>query len=116
MLALGNDIDISSKELNRLISEISKVETSCAADGMRLGLHKIVRISAKTNSTTPSVVCGAFRATFGAIAIDSGKSDVAGSAFWYVHTGKAEKALAFAVVCNEVLGISFFCNRTMSLA
>lgn len=93
MISLRKDIDISPKELNRLISEISKVETSCAADGMRLGLHNMVRISPKTNATAPSVVCGAFRAIFGAVAIDSGKSDDAGSIFWGVHTGEARTAL-----------------------
>ncbi|GMY24619.1 protein NUCLEAR FUSION DEFECTIVE 2 isoform X2 [Fagus crenata] len=84
---LGNDIDISSKELNRRLAEISKVESSCTSNGMQLGLQKVVRISPKTNSSTPAVVCGAFRAIFGAIAIDVGKLDAAGNIFWKVHGG-----------------------------
>jgi len=33
------------------------------------------------------VVCSAFRAMFGAIALDIGKSDDAGDIFWNVHGG-----------------------------
>ncbi|KAA8540843.1 hypothetical protein F0562_024806 [Nyssa sinensis] len=91
--SLGKNIEISAKDLNRQISEISKVEKSCAVDGMRLGLQKVVRVSPKTNSSTPAVVCGAFRAIFGAIAIDTGKSDDAGSVFWSVHGGDVGRAL-----------------------
>lgn len=85
--ALCNEIETSAKDLNHRIAEISKVETSCAPDGMWLGLQKIVRVSPKTNSSTPAVVCGTFRAILGAIAIDKGNSDEAGSVFWYVHGG-----------------------------
>lgn len=83
---LLDDNDISSKALNRAIAEVSNVESSCAVDGMRLGLHNAIRVSPKTNSTTPAIVCGAFRAIFGAIALDSGKSDDAGNVFWNVHS------------------------------
>ncbi|XAR50157.1 Ribonuclease III [Bertholletia excelsa] len=86
--SIVKDVDISPKDLNRQISGISNVETSCAVDATRLGLHKVVRVSPKTNSTTPAVVCGAFRALFGAIAVDSRESDVAGRVFWNVHGGK----------------------------
>ncbi|KAI3684540.1 hypothetical protein L6452_33764 [Arctium lappa] len=84
---LTKDVDISSKDLSDRVSEISKVETSCAVDGMRLGLQNVVRVSPKTNSSTPSVVCGAFRAIFGAIALDTGKTDDAGDVFLVVHGG-----------------------------
>ncbi|KAK4568480.1 hypothetical protein RGQ29_004044 [Quercus rubra] len=84
---LGKDIDISSKDLNFRLAEISKVDSSCTSDGMRLGLQKVVRVSPKTNSSTPGVVCSAFRAMFGAIALDIGKSDDAGDIFWNVHGG-----------------------------
>ncbi|XP_057519080.1 protein NUCLEAR FUSION DEFECTIVE 2 [Amaranthus tricolor] len=83
---LLDDIDISSKILNSKIAEVSSVESSCAVDGMRLALHKIIRVSHKTNSTAPAIVCGAFRAMFGAIALDSGRSDDAGNVFWNLHT------------------------------
>ncbi|KAM7475547.1 hypothetical protein LguiB_022790 [Lonicera macranthoides] len=85
---LTKDIDISAKDLNHWISEMSKVDTSCAVDGERLGLQNVIRVSAKTDSSTPSVVCGAFRAIFGAIAVDTGKSDDAGRIFWRVHNNK----------------------------
>ncbi|KAJ9559767.1 hypothetical protein OSB04_004927 [Centaurea solstitialis] len=84
---LAKDVDISSKDLTDRVSEVSKVETSCAVDGMRLGLQNVVRVSPKTNSSTSSVVCGAFRAIFGAVALDTGKSDDAGNVFLAVHGG-----------------------------
>ncbi|KAJ7956262.1 protein NUCLEAR FUSION DEFECTIVE 2 [Quillaja saponaria] len=93
--SLVKDFEISAEDLNRQIVEVSKVETSCAVDGMRLGLHKVIRISSRTNSSAPSVVCGAFRAIFGAIAIDTGKSDDAGKIFWSVHGGQVGGALVF---------------------
>nr|GEU49498.1 ribonuclease III domain-containing protein [Tanacetum cinerariifolium] len=85
--ALIKDIDISSKDLNDKISEVSKVDTSCAVDGMRLGLQNVVRVSSSTDSSTSSIVCGAFRAIFGAVALDTGKSDDASNVFWVVHGG-----------------------------
>nr|XP_043636629.1 protein NUCLEAR FUSION DEFECTIVE 2 [Erigeron canadensis] len=84
---LVKDVDITAKDLNERISEVSKVETSCAVDGMRLGLQNVVRVSSSTDSSTSSIVCGAFRAIFGAIALDTGKSDDAGNVFWAVHGG-----------------------------
>ncbi|KAL2515790.1 Protein NUCLEAR FUSION DEFECTIVE 2 [Forsythia ovata] len=91
---LTKNVDISTKDLNRLIVEIDNVENSCAADGTHLGLQKIVRVSPKTNSTSPSVVCGAFRAIFGAIAVDTGSLDEAGRVFWKVHKGGIGRAVA----------------------
>lgn len=52
---------------------------------MRLGLEKIVRVSAKTNATAPAVVCGAFRAVFGGVALDARRVDAAGEVFWRVQ-------------------------------
>ncbi|CAH9078848.1 unnamed protein product [Cuscuta europaea] len=91
MQLLVKNIDISSKDLNQEISQVSKVETSCAVDGKRLGLQNIVRVSSKTNSTTPSVVCGALRALFGAVALDTGSADGAGKLFLKVHLEDAGK-------------------------
>ncbi|GJR60064.1 protein nuclear fusion defective 2 [Tanacetum coccineum] len=85
--AMIKDIDISSKDLNDKISEVSKVDTSCAVDGMRLGLQNVVRVSSSTDSSTSSIVCGAFRAIFAAVALDTGKSDDASNVFWMVHGG-----------------------------
>lgn len=94
LTSLSIDIDISPKILNRRIAEISKVEGSCDLDGMQLELHKIVRVSRKTNSTAPALVCGTFRAIFGAIAIDKGNSDEAARVFWHVHAGGNGRAVA----------------------
>ncbi|KAF7838349.1 protein NUCLEAR FUSION DEFECTIVE 2 [Senna tora] len=91
--SLAKDIDISSKDLNRRISEISAVESSCTVDGLRLGLQKVVRVSPKTNSSAPAVVCGAFRAIFGAIAVDTADCDAAGDIFWAIHGAKVGAAL-----------------------
>ncbi|XP_025603823.1 protein NUCLEAR FUSION DEFECTIVE 2 isoform X2 [Arachis hypogaea] len=82
---LSKDIDVSASELNKMVSRVSNVESSCAVDGTRLSLHKVVRVAPNTNASAPSVVCGAFRAIFGAIAIDTGNSDDAGSVFWNLH-------------------------------
>ncbi|KAF9671550.1 hypothetical protein SADUNF_Sadunf12G0059200 [Salix dunnii] len=93
MYYLGKDIEISSKDLNQRISDNSKGDTSCTVDGMRLGLHKVVRVSPKTNSTAPTVVCNAFRALFGAIAMDTKKVDDAGSVFRKVHGSEVGRAM-----------------------
>jgi dsRNA-specific ribonuclease len=84
---LSKDVDISAKELNRVLSLNSNVESSCAVDGKLLKLHEVVRVSSKTNSSSTAVLCGAFRSIFAAIAIDSGKLDTAGNAFSKVHHG-----------------------------
>ncbi|EYU42541.1 hypothetical protein MIMGU_mgv1a025518mg [Erythranthe guttata] len=55
--------------------------------GTRLGLQNIVRVSHKTDATAPAVVCGAFRAVCGAIAVDAGSSDVAGRIYGKIHGG-----------------------------
>ncbi|OMO87776.1 hypothetical protein CCACVL1_08770 [Corchorus capsularis] len=89
--SLEKDIDMSSKELGNLISEISKV-SSCAFDGLQLGLQHVVRVSAKTDPSSSTIVCGAFRAMFGAIAIDFGSTGKAGNVFWSIHDGKVERA------------------------
>ncbi|KAL8457729.1 hypothetical protein ACS0TY_035552 [Phlomoides rotata] len=83
---LSKDVDTSSKDLNLLIAQASNVEGACNADGTRLGLQKIVRVSHKTNVTAPAVVCGAFRAIFGAIAVDAGSSDEAGKIYGDVRS------------------------------
>ncbi|XWS60711.1 hypothetical protein CRYUN_Cryun07bG0059200 [Craigia yunnanensis] len=92
--SLEKDIDMSSKELNKLILEISNVESSCSVDGARLGLQKVVRVSPKTDPSSPTIVCVAFRAIFGAIAIDSGNTDEAAKIFWSIHSGKVGRAVS----------------------
>ncbi|XP_060204822.1 protein NUCLEAR FUSION DEFECTIVE 2 isoform X2 [Lycium barbarum] len=92
---LSKNIDMSPKDLNRAIVDLSSnVVTSCVADGERLDLQKIIRVSRKTNSSAPAVVCGAFRAMFGAIAIDKSSLDSAGKVFLSVHGKGMEKAVA----------------------
>ena len=58
--SLEKDIDMSSKELNKLVLEISNVESSCSVDGALLGLQKVVRVSPKTDPSSPTIVCIAF--------------------------------------------------------
>ncbi|CAI8615814.1 unnamed protein product [Vicia faba] len=82
---LSKDVDVSAKEVNRRLSLISNVDSSCAVDGLRLGLHKVVRVSPKTNSSSTAVVCGAFRSIFAAIALDTGDLDTAGNVLLTVH-------------------------------
>ncbi|CAN8313332.1 unnamed protein product [Cochlearia groenlandica] len=82
---LTKDIDISSKALTRLIADVSNVNTSCALDGNRLGLDRMIRVSPKTDASNSVIVCGGFRAIFGAVAIDSGMVDEAMKCFWKVH-------------------------------
>ncbi|XP_047265745.1 protein NUCLEAR FUSION DEFECTIVE 2 isoform X2 [Capsicum annuum] len=92
---LSKDIDMPPKDLNRVIVDLSSnVVSSCVADGGRLGLQKIIRVSRKTNSSAPAVVCGAFRAVFGAIAIDKSSLDSAGKVFLTIHGKGMEKAMA----------------------
>ncbi|XP_010533502.1 PREDICTED: protein NUCLEAR FUSION DEFECTIVE 2 [Tarenaya hassleriana] len=91
---LTKDIDVSSKELNRLISEVSNVNSSCALDGKRLGLQKIIRVSHKTDASNSVIICGAFRAIFGAIATDAEMVDDAIKVFWKVHGGQTGKVVS----------------------
>jgi hypothetical protein len=49
---LSKAIDVSAKELNRILSLNSNVDSSCAVDGMLLGLHKVVCVSSKTKSSS----------------------------------------------------------------
>ncbi|KAL6524415.1 ribonuclease III activity protein [Orobanche hederae] len=85
--SLIKDADISAKDLNCMIADASRVESSCNADGTRLGLQKILRASRKTNVMAPAVVCGAFRAVLGAVAVDAGSSDEAGRVYAKIHRG-----------------------------
>ncbi|PWA78159.1 ribonuclease III domain-containing protein [Artemisia annua] len=66
--SLKKDLDISPDDLN---DKISKFHSSCAAYGMFL--KDVVRVSSTTDSSASSVVCGALRAIFGAIALDNGE-------------------------------------------
>ncbi|KAI5397791.1 hypothetical protein KIW84_063566 [Lathyrus oleraceus] len=72
----SKDVDVSAKEINCQLSLISNVESSCVIDGLRLGLHKVVRISSKTNSSSTVVVCGVFQLIFVVIVLDAGNSDL----------------------------------------
>ncbi|EOA38579.1 hypothetical protein CARUB_v10010399mg [Capsella rubella] len=91
---LTKDIDISSKALGRLIAEVSNVDSSCALDGGRLGLGKIIRVSPKTDASNSAILCAGFRAIFGAIAIDAGIVDDATKVFWKVHGDRAGRLVS----------------------
>lgn len=91
---LNRNMDISAKDLNLKISEMIKVETSCTVSGMSLGLEKVIRVSPKTDSSAPSVVCGAFRAIFGAVALDGNSLDKAQKVYLGIQKGGIGKAVA----------------------
>ncbi|CAH2034001.1 unnamed protein product [Thlaspi arvense] len=91
---LAKDIDISSKVLTHLIAEVSNVNSSCALDGNRLGLERIIRVSRKTDASNSAILCAGFRAIFGAIATDSGLVDDAIKTFWKVHGDRAGKLVS----------------------
>lgn len=81
--AIGADLDVSSKTLNqRIVAATGR--KPCAAGGRRLGLDKVLKVAGKTNASADSVICGAYRAVFGAVAIDAGSVDDAGGVFWKV--------------------------------
>lgn len=91
---LNRNSDISAKNLNSKISEIIKVEASCAVNGTSLGLEKVIRVSPKTDPSAPNVVCGAFRALFGAVALDGGSLDKAQTVYLGIQEGGIGKAVA----------------------
>ncbi|KAJ4849184.1 hypothetical protein Tsubulata_044775 [Turnera subulata] len=91
LLALRQNIDVSPKDVGLKIAEMA---TSCSVDGLRLKLNKVVRVSSNTDPSAPKVVCGAFRAIFGAVAVDNNKVDDAVSVFWSVHGVPSGKALS----------------------
>ncbi|CAN6975834.1 hypothetical protein IGI04_036844 [Brassica rapa subsp. trilocularis] len=91
---LSKDIDTSSKALTRLIAEVSNVESSCALDGNRLGLERVIRVSPKTDASNSGIVCGGFRAIFGAVATDAGTVDEAIKVFWKVHGAGAGRLVS----------------------
>ncbi|XP_031492449.1 protein NUCLEAR FUSION DEFECTIVE 2 isoform X1 [Nymphaea colorata] len=81
---LSNDPEISGSDLSSKVVKMSD-GSACARDALALGLEKVVRVAPKTNAT--SAVCGAYRALYGAIALDSGTVDSAVSVFWNNHGG-----------------------------
>ncbi|KAM7273615.1 hypothetical protein ACFE04_028279 [Oxalis oulophora] len=74
LVMLKNDIHISAKDLNRKLSELSKVETSYSVDGKRLSLQKVVRV-----------------------ATDAENINDAGNVLWNVHHGKVGFGRAFSL-------------------
>lgn len=84
--ALARNVDLSKKDLNHYISLVSDVD-SCARDG---GLLKpMILVSENIDPSTSSIVCGAYRAFVGAIALDKGKADDGVGWYWdrYGHSG-----------------------------
>ncbi|ERM99494.1 hypothetical protein AMTRI_Chr10g6240 [Amborella trichopoda] len=71
---LNQNRDIEAKDLALKLLELT-TEKACKESGVRLGLQKVVRVATRTDTST--AICGAFRALFGAIALDSGKADAA---------------------------------------
>ncbi|KAK9117076.1 hypothetical protein Sjap_016023 [Stephania japonica] len=85
---LDNNIDATPLDLSRAIVNADSV-ANCAAVGFSLGLDEVIRVAAaETDSKSPSIVCGAFRAVLGAVALDSGKLDRAAEVFWALSPPK----------------------------
>ncbi|KMZ56577.1 hypothetical protein ZOSMA_93G00410 [Zostera marina] len=91
--SIQKDPNVSPKDLTVRVTADTNAE-ACAKDGLKLGIHKLVRVSPKTNASETSVVCGAFRAIFGAVALDSGMVDSAGKAFQHVVHGRRWKLVS----------------------
>lgn len=91
--AVQADPNVSAKDLTARVTADTNAE-GCAKDGLRLEIHKLVRVSPKTNASQTSVVCGAFRVIFGAVALDSGMVDSAGKAFQRVHGRRRKVAFS----------------------
>ncbi|KAK9119650.1 hypothetical protein Scep_017743 [Stephania cephalantha] len=88
---LDNDIDVSPLNLSRAIANATDVRR-CAAAGLSLGLDMVIRVvaTAEISPKSPSIVCGAFRAVLGAVALDSGKLDRAAEVFSTLSSKRSE--------------------------
>lgn len=84
--------------MNNQLSLISNVDSYCVVDGLHLGLHKVVRVLPKTNSSSTVMVCGAFWSIFVVISLDARNSDIVGNVFLTVH----DRDLGFVVAMWNV--------------
>ncbi|KAJ1703498.1 hypothetical protein LUZ63_003277 [Rhynchospora breviuscula] len=81
---LANNADASASSVSSAVADASSL-SKCAAAGKRLGLGAIIRVASGTDASTPSVICIALRAVFGAVAVDSGSVDTAAKVFLMVY-------------------------------
>ncbi|KAJ3707965.1 hypothetical protein LUZ61_011670 [Rhynchospora tenuis] len=81
---LGNNADASASSVSSAVADASSL-SKCAAVGKRLGISAIIRVASGTDASTPSVICTALRAVFGAVAVDSGSVDTAAKVFLTVY-------------------------------
>ncbi|KAF3328497.1 Protein NUCLEAR FUSION DEFECTIVE 2 [Carex littledalei] len=81
---LANNADASASSVSSAVAEASRLST-CATAGKRLGIGAIVRVASGTDASTPSVICTALRAVFGAVAVDTGSVDAAAKVFLTVY-------------------------------
>ncbi|KAK8964667.1 hypothetical protein KSP40_PGU011454 [Platanthera guangdongensis] len=80
------DPNTSPKAVNARVAKIAAME-NCVSIGKRLQIEKLVRVAKKTSALSPTVICGAFRAIYGAIAVDAGGLDAATKALGSVLDG-----------------------------
>lgn len=80
------DPNTSPAAFNARIAKISGID-NCVSAGKRLAIESLVRVARKTSASSPNVICGAYRAIFGAIAVDAGGLDAASKALWRVLDG-----------------------------
>ncbi|XP_020581698.1 protein NUCLEAR FUSION DEFECTIVE 2 [Phalaenopsis equestris] len=83
---VSEDPNASAEAVNARIAKISGFD-DCVSAGKRLAIENLVRVSKKTSTSSPNVICGAYRAIYGAIAVDAGGLDAASKALWSVLDG-----------------------------
>lgn len=83
---VGVDPNASPAAVNARIAKISGFD-DCVSNGKRLAIESLVRVAKKTSASSPNVICSAYRAIYGAIAVDAGGLDAASKALWTILDG-----------------------------
>lgn len=83
--ALAADNDAAASAVRSRASEAASV-AACADAGKHAGIPAIVRVANSTSASAAPVVCGAFRALIGAVAVDANSTDAALEVFWKLTT------------------------------
>ncbi|XP_062213064.1 protein NUCLEAR FUSION DEFECTIVE 2 [Phragmites australis] len=91
--SLSADHDATASAVARRAREAAS-EAACAAAGTSVGIPAIVRVAGGVNASADPVICGAFRALIGAVAVDANSTDTAGEVFWRLHVLTAASATA----------------------
>ncbi|KAH9304029.1 hypothetical protein KI387_008433 [Taxus chinensis] len=76
-----NNSAIGSGDLHSKVAELSNC-TALSEDAFDLQLNDLVRVAPKVNPKKQSILCGCYRALFGAIGADAKSLDIAREKFW----------------------------------